>query len=133
MAQDYRQGYGGRSDYGREKGRDQGRRGRFFDFGRERSERHPTGTDRDRYRTGGEQRYRSDWDEGSSERGYSGDRTYSAGGYPEEFGYRRERDYGREFSGEHYRGDYDEGTRMQRWRDRGEGEEGGDYYFGTGS
>lgn len=151
MAQDYRQGYGGRSEYGRERGRDHGRRGKFFDFGRERSrseqdygrgeemrggergERYQTGTERDRYRTGGERRYQSDWDEGSAERGYSGDRSYSAGGYPEEFGYRRDYGRGREFSGEQYRGDYDEGERMQRWRDRGEREEGGDFYFGTGS
>jgi osmotically-inducible protein OsmY len=151
MAQDYRQGYRGHSDYGREGGRDHGRRGKFFDFGRERSrsqqdygrgdemrggersERYQTGADRDRYRTGGERRYQSDWDEASSERGYSGDRSYSAGGYPEEFGYRRDYGGGPEFSGEQYRGDYDEGSRMQRWRDRGESEEGGDYYFGTGS
>ena len=150
MAQDYRQGYGGRSDHGREGGRDHGRRGRFFDFGRDRDrdrereqgDRYQTGSDRDRYRTGGERRYQSDWGEGSSERGYSGDRSYSAGGYPEEFGYRRESGRGREgrenlggresqygrggqFSGEQYRGDY-QSARMQRWRDRGEEDEGGE-------
>jgi len=54
------------------------------------------GTGRDRYETGNESRYRPDWEqrfrEASSqeETGFEGDRSYSAGGYPEEFGYRRE-------------------------------------------
>jgi hypothetical protein len=68
------------------------------DFGRE--GRYPTGSDRDRYRPGDEQRFSPSWDERDSARGYEGDRSYGAGGYPEEFGYRggrnrdeQERDY----------------------------------------
>lgn len=65
--------------------------------------RYQTGGERDRYRTGGEQRFnpeRSDYSRQA--RGFEGDRSYSQGGYSEEFGYQRgrnrddygERDYG---------------------------------------
>ena len=120
--QDYRHGgwfkgrEGGRSRSGR--GDDQQRWG-------ERGERWQTGSDRDRYETGDERRYQAEWDEGSSERGYSGDRSYSASGYPEEFGYRREtgrdygRDLGREREGYYGRGEYEasrgRGGEQERW------------------
>lgn len=53
---------------------------------------------RERYETGNERRYSPDWDDRFHESGshddsstsFEGDRSYSAGGYPEEFGYRRE-------------------------------------------
>jgi len=115
MAQNYRN-QSGRSDYGR-------------------GGRYQTGTDRDRYRTGGEQRFSPSWDERDSYRGYEGDRSYGAGGYPEEFGYRhgqnrdeQDRDYrssnyqSRGSSGANYQGGegrsrYEEGRfdEQNRW------------------
>jgi BON domain len=53
-------------------------------------ERLRSGEDRDRYESGGERRYRSEWDPRSSERGFEGDRSYPRSGYPEEFGYRHD-------------------------------------------
>lgn len=100
MAQNYRNPQDpGRSDFGRDRSSGRG----------ERWERYQTGADRDRYETGNERRYAADWDEDSSERGYEGERSYSAGGYPEEFGYRR--DYGRERQGGH--GQYGSGQHGQ--------------------
>jgi osmotically-inducible protein OsmY len=73
MAQNYRN-QSGRSDYGR-------------------GGRYPTGGDQDRYRTGGEQRFSPEpQDRNRWHGGYEGDRSYSQGGYSEEFGYRRGRD-----------------------------------------
>jgi osmotically-inducible protein OsmY len=67
MTQNYRN-QSGRPDYGR-------------------GGRYQTGSERDRYRTGGEQRFNPEWDD-RSDRAFEGERSYSAGGYPEEFGYR---------------------------------------------
>lgn len=69
MAQNYRN-QSGRSDHGR---------GDYY----------RTSSDHDRYRTGGEQRFNPDWED--REQSFAGDRSYSAGGYSEEFGYRRGR------------------------------------------
>jgi len=69
------------------------------------------GAGRDHYESGNERRYRPDWEERSYESGsqndtgFEGDRSYAAGGYPEEFGYRRdnvaerERGYQQRFGG----------------------------------
>jgi hypothetical protein len=60
---------------------------------------------RDRYQTGSERRYSADWDQRAEyggggerqpyeDRAYEDNRSYFSGGYPEEFGHRREpRDY----------------------------------------
>jgi osmotically-inducible protein OsmY len=64
---------------------------------------------RERYATGNERRYSPDWDDRSHDAGqfddgwrgsFEGDRSYSAGGYPEEFGYRQE---GHSPRGQNYR------------------------------
>ncbi|MGH8175809.1 MAG: BON domain-containing protein [Steroidobacter sp.] len=55
-----------------------------------RRERMRTGEDRDPYQSGGERRYMSDRDDRAPQRGFEGERSYSSGGYPEEFGYRRD-------------------------------------------
>src|SRR5687767_7348728 len=85
MAQNYRNP-SGRSDYGR-------------------GGRYQSGSDRDRYQTSGEQRYNPEWDDRSPQRGFEGDRGYSAGGYAEEFGYRRDhnRDHNRDEGDHDYR------------------------------
>lgn len=57
-----------------------------------RGEHYPTGADRDRFQSGDERRYSPDRDDRSARGGYEGNRWYSAGGYPEEFGYRRDDD-----------------------------------------
>lgn len=83
---------------------------RNFDNERSRHERGgrmERGMDRDRYATGGERRYSPDWDDETvQDNSFRGDRAYSAGGYAEEFGYRRP------------------GSRAA---ERGQGERGGDY------
>jgi osmotically-inducible protein OsmY len=72
MAQNYRN-QSGRPDYGR-------------------GGRYPTGAaDRDRYQTGGEQQFSPDWEERDRPQSFEGNRSYSAGGYSEEFGSRRHR------------------------------------------
>jgi hypothetical protein len=68
--------------------------------------RYQTGSERDRYRTGGEQRFNPDWQDRGA-RGFEGNRGYSQGGYSEEFGYRRGRnrdDYEDRGSGTPYYG-----------------------------
>jgi hypothetical protein len=76
MAQNYRQ---------------QNESGRWQDYPRS-GQRSAAG--RDRFETGNERRFRPDWEErfyeGNQGESFEGDRSYSAGGYPEEFGYRRE-------------------------------------------
>jgi osmotically-inducible protein OsmY len=76
MAQNYRQ---------------QNESGRWQDYSRSGQR---GGTGRDRFATGNERHFRPDWDErsyeGNQDESFEGDRSYSAGGYPEEFGYRRE-------------------------------------------
>jgi osmotically-inducible protein OsmY len=96
------------------------------DFGR--GGRYQSGGDRDRYRTGGEHRYSPSWDDRDS-RGYEGERSYSAGGYSEEFGYRRdqnrdERD--RDYRDSNYQSRGSSGANYQR-------EQGGsrDYWGGS--
>jgi osmotically-inducible protein OsmY len=121
------------------------------EFGR--GSRFQGGADRDRYQTGGEHRYSSEWDDPyRRDQGFEGDRAYSGGGYSEETGYRREgrderdefgaqrrgypyqgsghgRGYSRgEFSGEQSRG-FGEWTGPSGWDDVAD--DGGGYY-GTG-
>jgi osmotically-inducible protein OsmY len=124
------------------------------DFGRS---GHPGGSDHDRFRTGGERRYSSDWND--RDRGYEGDRSYAGSGYAEETGYRREGRNERDDSGAQQRGypyqgsgpgrgrgaqsfDYNRGDDYGReqqdsyseWvgtRGRDEADDGGGYY-GTG-
>jgi hypothetical protein len=80
----------------------------------ERGGRMPGGTDRDRYATGNEQRYRPSWDEDTDRNAFESDRSYAAGGYSEEFGNRAggSRDWAR---GQGQRGG-DYGTRDGRNR-----------------
>jgi BON domain len=66
------------------------------DWERWRGQRWQSGSDRDRYETGDESRYQSDRDEESAGRGWEGQRRYSSGGYPEEFGYRSGQQHERE-------------------------------------
>ena len=97
MAQHYRQ----QNESGR--WQDPSRSGQRNYGGRDRFEH----SNQDRYETGQERRYSPDWDErffeGSQHEGgaFEGDRSYSASGYPEEFGYRRE---GRESYGDRFGG-----------------------------
>ena len=85
---------------------------------RDRGARYQSGTERDRYRTGREQRYwperdrQQGWREGG---GYQGDRRYAQGGYREETGFRDFDDYR----------DFDD----TEWSNREDREQ----YFGTGS
>ena len=58
------------------------------DYGR--GGRYQTSSERDRYRPGGEHRFNPERNE-RDERAFEGDRSYSGGGYSEEFGYRRGR------------------------------------------
>jgi osmotically-inducible protein OsmY len=84
---------------------------------RERGTRYQTGSERDRYETGHEQRYAPDWrhDTPGPGGGYEGNRSYPQGGYREEFGYRDDTGYS-------------EFDRLGWARDKQ-----GDEYFGTGS
>jgi len=89
--------------------RNQNESGRSQDYPRA-GQRNAVGRDRndssgrERYETGNEHRYSPDFEDRSNEGrhfddtsgGFEGDRSYSAGGYPEEFGYRRESYPGRE-------------------------------------
>lgn len=89
-------------------------------------DRYQTSGDWDRYETGREQRYVPDWDRDrnrGAERGsrFDGARSYSAGGYAEEFGYRADLGGQRE-------GPYGEFERVG-WAE----DERGDEYFGAGS
>ncbi len=79
--------------------------------------RYQTGTERDRYRTGREQRYSPEGDrqQAGRESGYEGNRRYPQGGYREETGFRDFDDY-REFDD-------------TEWSSREDREQ----YFGTGS
>lgn len=96
----------------------------------DRSERHPSGSDHDRYRTGGERRYSSDRDERyGRDRGYEGDRSYRGSGYAEETGYRREERDERNEHGAQQRGYPYQGSGPAGWEDSSD--EGGGYY-GTG-
>jgi hypothetical protein len=59
--------------------------------------RYQTGPERDRYRTGDEQRFAPERDDRERRsRGFEGDRGYSRGGYAEEFGYQRGSNYRRD-------------------------------------
>jgi osmotically-inducible protein OsmY len=131
MAQNYRNPHeSGRAEFGRD------RSGRSERWGG----RYQTGGDRDRYETGGERRYSSDWDDDSSERGYEGDRSYSAGGYAEEFGHRRdegrERQHGgqgqygqSQGQGQRGQGQYGQGQYGQG--QYGQGQQGSEQYGGS--
>jgi hypothetical protein len=121
MPQDYRSTYHSPRSERREQQQDFGRRGRMR-----------SGEDRDRYQSGDERRYRSEWDQRSFDRGFAGDRFYPQSGYPEEFDYRRD-----------YRADDDRLTRERYglWSRRGGGgeplrwDDDLDYqdYYGAGS
>lgn len=108
----------------------------------ERGGRMRSGADRDRYASGNERRYWPDRDE-RSEGAFDGDRSYSAGGYAEEFGERRrgsrDMERGQGQRGGDYADEPQDWGREQRTRGRGDsrlrwedaGDDGG--YFGTGS
>jgi len=94
--------------------RPQNESGRGPDYSR--TGQRPSGG-RDRYETGNERRYSPDWENRFYESGheddnggsFAGDRSYSAGGYQEEFGYRRDTSAERERGGgrdEHLGGSY---------------------------
>jgi osmotically-inducible protein OsmY len=130
--------------------RNQNESGRWQDYPRS---SHRGSSGRDRYETGNERRFRPDWEErfsesGHQEEGFEGDRSYSAGGYPEEFGYRRdqssERDRGgyqrhsqenrdERFGGSYYDRPYASQGRNHDYgsRDFGQGSQGG-YQSGGG-
>lgn len=107
MAQNYRN-QPNRSDYGR-------------------GGRYQTGSERDRYRTGGEHRFNPDRNE-RDERAFEGDRSYSSGGYSEEFGYQRGRNRDdmsdRDQRGGNYASRGSSGTNYQSGRDYGRYDEG---------
>lgn len=85
--------------------------------------RYPTGADWDRYQTGREQRYAPEWEGRRQPAGFEGDRSYEAGGYAEEVGYRRDAPgYPEEADA------YEDFERMG-WVHDAEGDE----YFGTGT
>lgn len=95
------------------------------DFGR--GGRYQGSSDRDRYQTGGERRYSSEWDDRyERDRGFEGDRSYAGSGYSEETGYRREGreerdDYGGQQRGRAYQGS---GPTSEPGRGRGRGSQG---------
>ncbi len=95
---------------------------------RGRGGRYQTSGDRDRYRTGGEQRFLPERDDDFSPEsgGFEGEHSYSQGGYSEEFGYRRgpnREDYDdRAFGGRNYRTRGSSGANYQSGRSYG-----GDY------
>ena len=93
------------------------------------------GGNREPYDMGDERRYLSDRDERFRRAGFEGERRpYPAGGYPEEFGYRREARWNEDRANQERgrlrggAGSYEEFSRM--WKN--EDEQGPDYY-GTGS